>query len=406
MTPGRLIGLGVVLVAALGMAAGAALSGGEDKGGDSSNGPARTADEKAKKSGLDPAVKTQAAQLDKLLDDSNNSRTTVVTFGREHQVLQEARPGSQRSAGRGRTAQRSGRPPRQAGDRQDPQRREADVRPDPCLEVVRRRRRPLCDLGRTRRRAQEGLQEGQGPGHRAHRLGQPRQRRGDHRQEGGGRAVESDGQGVRPEGTAVRPAVRPPSAEMTLLQRFPAHVRCRPMPGRLVRAPGRAAGQGSENSSRRGRRSSTMGGMPLNDMPWWRWRSNVRSALHMLSDPVFQQECWLAGRRRVRRRHRRRLPPGRGHLAGQLVRREVRRHDLPRLPGGRARRRRRAAGAADHAPGRRGRPGRPRTWSTTAGRRPYGRRATRMYGWPRTTARTRTRRRARWTCCAIMTRSA
>ncbi|MFG2194541.1 hypothetical protein [Streptomyces sp. NPDC048639] len=36
--------------------------------------------------------------------------------------------------------------------------------------------------------------------------------------------------------------------------------------------------------------------MPLNDMPWWRWRSNVRSALHMLSDPVFQQECWLAGR--------------------------------------------------------------------------------------------------------------
>ena len=39
-----------------------------------------------------------------------------------------------------------------------------------------------------------------------------------------------------------------------------------------------------------------MGGMPLNDMPWWRWRSNVRSALHMLSDPAFQQEAWLAGR--------------------------------------------------------------------------------------------------------------
>jgi hypothetical protein len=39
-----------------------------------------------------------------------------------------------------------------------------------------------------------------------------------------------------------------------------------------------------------------MGRMPLNDMPWWRWRSNVRSALHMLSDPVFQQECWVAGR--------------------------------------------------------------------------------------------------------------
>ncbi|MEC4016805.1 SCO4402 family protein [Streptomyces sp. H27-D2] len=53
--------------------------------------------------------------------------------------------------------------------------------------------------------------------------------------------------------------------------------------------------QGSENSSRRGCRSPTMGGMPLNDMPWWRWRCNVRSALHMLSDPVFQRECWLAG---------------------------------------------------------------------------------------------------------------
>ncbi|MFI7138628.1 hypothetical protein ACIBQ5_12950 [Streptomyces massasporeus] len=53
--------------------------------------------------------------------------------------------------------------------------------------------------------------------------------------------------------------------------------------------------QASENSSRRGRRSSTMGGMPVNDMPWWRWRSNVRSALHMLSDPGFQHDVWLAG---------------------------------------------------------------------------------------------------------------
>lgn len=38
-----------------------------------------------------------------------------------------------------------------------------------------------------------------------------------------------------------------------------------------------------------------MDGMPVNDMPWWRWRSNVRSALHMLADPAFQQECWAAG---------------------------------------------------------------------------------------------------------------
>ncbi|MFR0353274.1 SCO4402 family protein [Streptomyces sediminimaris] len=53
--------------------------------------------------------------------------------------------------------------------------------------------------------------------------------------------------------------------------------------------------QAPENPSRRGRRSPTMGGMPLNDMPWWRWRSNVRSALHMLSDPVFQRDVWLAG---------------------------------------------------------------------------------------------------------------
>lgn len=39
-----------------------------------------------------------------------------------------------------------------------------------------------------------------------------------------------------------------------------------------------------------------MGGMPLNDMPWWRWRTNVRSALHMISDPVFQREVWQTGR--------------------------------------------------------------------------------------------------------------
>ncbi len=36
--------------------------------------------------------------------------------------------------------------------------------------------------------------------------------------------------------------------------------------------------------------------MPLNDLPWWRWRARLRSALHMLSDPAFQQETWLAGR--------------------------------------------------------------------------------------------------------------
>jgi hypothetical protein len=43
------------------------------------------------------------------------------------------------------------------------------------------------------------------------------------------------------------------------------------------------------------RRSRTMVRMPLNDLPWWRWRANVRSALHMLSDPAFHEECWLPG---------------------------------------------------------------------------------------------------------------
>ncbi|WP_184936074.1 SCO4402 family protein [Kitasatospora kifunensis] len=50
------------------------------------------------------------------------------------------------------------------------------------------------------------------------------------------------------------------------------------------------------NPSRTGRRSSTMGGMPLNDLPWWRWRARLRSALHMLADPAFQQEYWAGGR--------------------------------------------------------------------------------------------------------------
>ncbi|WP_082598023.1 MULTISPECIES: hypothetical protein [unclassified Kitasatospora] len=51
----------------------------------------------------------------------------------------------------------------------------------------------------------------------------------------------------------------------------------------------------ARTSSRSGHRSSTMGGMPLNDLPWWRWRARLRSALHMLSDPAFQQQTWLTG---------------------------------------------------------------------------------------------------------------
>lgn len=40
-----------------------------------------------------------------------------------------------------------------------------------------------------------------------------------------------------------------------------------------------------------------MGGMPLSDLPWWRWRARIRSALHMLSDPGFQRGAWLDGGR-------------------------------------------------------------------------------------------------------------
>ncbi|MBU7598405.1 hypothetical protein MTQ01_11965 [Streptomyces sp. XM4193] len=38
-----------------------------------------------------------------------------------------------------------------------------------------------------------------------------------------------------------------------------------------------------------------MVGMPVQDVPWWRWRTNVRSALHMLSDSAFQRENWMSG---------------------------------------------------------------------------------------------------------------
>lgn len=41
--------------------------------------------------------------------------------------------------------------------------------------------------------------------------------------------------------------------------------------------------------------NATMARMRQNTVPWWRWRTQVRSALHMFGDPGFQQECWLAG---------------------------------------------------------------------------------------------------------------
>jgi hypothetical protein len=36
--------------------------------------------------------------------------------------------------------------------------------------------------------------------------------------------------------------------------------------------------------------------MRVHTVPWWRWRATVRSAVHMFSDPVFQEDAWLAGR--------------------------------------------------------------------------------------------------------------
>jgi hypothetical protein len=78
LSPVVLIGIGVVLVAALGMAAGAALTGG-DGGGEKDKGDASAgkAEEKKAPAGPDP-VKAQAQELDKLLADSNNSRTSVI----------------------------------------------------------------------------------------------------------------------------------------------------------------------------------------------------------------------------------------------------------------------------------------------------------------------------------------
>ncbi|GGO46048.1 hypothetical protein GCM10012287_15440 [Streptomyces daqingensis] len=80
-SPVALIAAGVVIVAAVGMAAGAALSGGGEKearSGAPSGQDEQKADEKKAPAAPDPA-EAQARELDKLLADSNNSRATVVT---------------------------------------------------------------------------------------------------------------------------------------------------------------------------------------------------------------------------------------------------------------------------------------------------------------------------------------
>ncbi len=139
-----------------------------------------------------------------------------------------------------------------------------------------------------------------------------------------------------------------------------------------------------------------MGGMPLNDMPWWRWRANVRSALHMLSDPVFQEEVWLTG------------AEGYGDVTDAVYRlvedtwldswsadkyvgtifRDAQEAALVDLAVLRVLRILHQVGP--DAPS-------PRTWSTTPGPRRYGPRARRTYGWRRRTGRIRTRRPPRST---------
>jgi len=76
-SPLVLIAAGVVIVAGVGMAAGAALSGGGDDKDDKSESSAPRAEEKKAPAGPGPA-EVQAKQLDQLLADSNNSRTTVI----------------------------------------------------------------------------------------------------------------------------------------------------------------------------------------------------------------------------------------------------------------------------------------------------------------------------------------
>ncbi|MCH6160931.1 hypothetical protein [Streptomyces marispadix] len=76
MSPGILVAVAVVVVAGVGMVAGAAMSGDEEKGAKPKN-ESSAAPAGEKSAGADP-VEAQAKELDKLLDDSNNSRATVI----------------------------------------------------------------------------------------------------------------------------------------------------------------------------------------------------------------------------------------------------------------------------------------------------------------------------------------
>jgi hypothetical protein len=77
MSPGILVGVAVVVVAGVGMVAGAAMSGGDEEKGAKPKNESSAAPAGEKSAGADP-VEAQAKELDKLLDDSNNSRATVI----------------------------------------------------------------------------------------------------------------------------------------------------------------------------------------------------------------------------------------------------------------------------------------------------------------------------------------
>ncbi|MGW7515211.1 hypothetical protein ACWGJ2_06410 [Streptomyces sp. NPDC054796] len=77
MSPAVLIGVGIGAVAVVGLVAGAVISGGGDEDEGAAGRPAKAPAAEKSSAAPDPA-EGQAKQLDKLLQDSNNSRSTVI----------------------------------------------------------------------------------------------------------------------------------------------------------------------------------------------------------------------------------------------------------------------------------------------------------------------------------------
>ena len=153
----------------------------------------------------DPAEE-QAVALDKLLADSGNSRTSVISAvanvkscNNLGQAAKDLRDAAQ---------QRTDLVTRLSGLTVDklPDTRRADRRPHQGVEGVRVGRQPLRGVGRPGGR-QEGLQEGPGPRHRPDPGRQPGERHRQHREGQGGAAVERDREEVRPDRAPADPAV-------------------------------------------------------------------------------------------------------------------------------------------------------------------------------------------------------